>query len=185
MFKKRKGIPTEKEIDDYKKIVDLITDLKDVSSVYHIERKENVTASKLSSKYYIDNLIMSAVMEAFYDGNEINFKDLNNAIYHRIPKWVWLFKITVLDNQMAVIKLVRLGFIKSIDSENKHNVTFQITDDGIKALQEQTFQNLAASSFFSYQTYIMNIRSFWMTILMLIVTIMSVVITIISLNKPY
>ena len=176
MFKKQD--PTKEDIEDYNKIIDLIKNLKDASSVYNIEKKENVTANKLSSRFFIDNLIMSAVMEAFYSGNEIYLKDINNLIHDRIPQYTWLFKMTRLDNQRAVYKLVRLGFLQQVETKDKLNLKFEITNDGIKALQDQTFQNLAASSFFSYQTYKMNIRSFWMTILMLIVTIMSVIVTL-------
>jgi hypothetical protein len=183
MFKKRQIHLTEEDIEEYKKKVDLIEDLKKVSSVYHIEMKENVTVKKLSLKFYINNLIMSAIMDAFYSQNEIDYKDINNIIYHRIPKWIWRLKITNYDNQKAISILVRLGFLIPIESVKKHNLIFKITDNGIKALQEQTFQNLAVSSFFSYQTYIMNRRSFWMTILMLIVTIMSVIVTISTLNR--
>lgn len=183
MFIKRQIPSTEEDIEEYKKFVELIENLKKASSIYHIEINENVTVNKLSLKFYIDNLIMSAVMEAFYSGNNIDFNYIINAIYPRIPKWIWRLKITVNDCQMAISKLVRLGLLEPIESENNHNPIFKITDDGIKALQEQTFQNLAVSSFFSYQTYIMNRRSFWMTILMLIVAIMSVFVTIFTLNR--
>lgn len=174
--------PSEMDFEDSEKIVSLIQEMKEMSSVYHIDRQINVTTGKLASKFYIDNLIMSAIMESFYNGNERSYKDINNCIYKKIPKWTWRLKLTTFDIQNSVIKLGRLGFIKYVESESKYNSKYEITDKGIKALQEQTFQILAASSFFSHQTYLINRRSFWVTIMVLIITILSMVVTVKSLN---
>lgn len=183
MKKNQKTILSEKENEENKKMASLILEMKELSSVYHIDKHVNITTGKVSSKFYIDNLIMSAIMESFYNGNECSYKDFINCIHERFPKWTWRLKLSTIDDKNAVSKLIRLGFIEYVESEDKYNPKFKITDNGIKALQEQTFQILAASSFFSHQTYLINKRSFWLTIIMLIVTILSVVVTIKSLNK--
>jgi hypothetical protein len=176
---------SEKDTEDIKKKIDLTKNLMDATSMDHIDMNENAKTSKLSCQFYIDNLIMSTVMESFYSGDEINYKEIDNRIHHKAPKWIWFLQMSKSDINRAVFKLIWLGFIQSIKSKDENNQKFRITDDGIKALKEQIFQNLEASSFFSYQTYIMNRRSFFMTILMLLVTIASVVVTIISLKRPY
>ena len=183
MKKNQETTLSEEEIEENEKMVSQILDMKELSSVYHIDRQVSITTGKVSSKFYIDNLILSTIMESFYNGNECSYKDFNNCIYERFPKWTWRLKLSTIDNKNAVSKLIRLGFIEYVGLEGKYNPKFKITDNGIKALREQTFQILAASSFFSHQTYLINKRSFWLTIIMLIVTILSVIVTIKSLNK--
>jgi len=184
MTKKKEIDTAEKNIEDYQKMQSALQDLKNVTSVYYVKTEPNITTNKLSCGFYVDNLIMAAVMESFYSGNERSFKDINMSIRQKIPKWIWRLKLSLLDIHKSIYKLSRLGFIQLINVEDKYNPKYKMTVDGVKALQNQTFQNLAATSFFSYQTYIMNRKSFWLTIFMLIVTIMSVIVTIISLNKP-
>jgi hypothetical protein len=77
--------------------------------------------------------------------------------------------------------MIRFGFIIPKKTENIDLPLFEITEIGISALQQQTFQSLAASSFYNYHTHLLNKRSLWMNLWMLIVTIASVVVTIITL----
>ena len=104
-------------------------------------------------------------------------------IYNRIPKKDYLFKLRVVDNPIAVGKLVRLGLLEKNITENEYNPKFKITEAGIKAMQQQTFQTLAASSFYNYQTYKLNKRMLWMSLCMLLTAIVSIVVSVIAILK--
>lgn len=79
-----------------------------------------------------------------------------------------------------ISKMIRLGLVEAIETDNKYAPNFKITDDGIKAYQEHTFQTLATSSFFNYQTYQLNKKADRMSKLMLAATIASVLVAILS-----
>lgn len=122
---------------------------------------------------------MSAVLEAFSLKNEVSFADLNKAIANYVPEeFIW--DISVPRINLIISKMVRLGFVEPLETDNKYAPNFKITPEGIKAYQEHTFQTLAASSFFSYQTYLLNKKADKMSHKMLCVTRVSVLATIIS-----
>lgn len=127
---------------------------------------------------------MSAVLEAFLQKDEISFADLNKTIVNYVPKeFVW--DISVARINLIISKMIRLGLVELLETENKYAPKFRITLDGVKAYQEHTFQSLATSSFFNYQTYLlskkadkMSHRMFWVTIVSVVVAILSVFVTI-------
>jgi Mg2+ and Co2+ transporter CorA len=125
---------------------------------------------------------MSAVLEAFSFNNEINFKDLNETILNYVPKkFIWEIRVTELNQIIG--KMIRLGFIEPIKTNNEYNPKFKITIKGIETIQQQTYQSLASSSFFNYQTFQLSKRANKMNVLMLIVTIMSVIVTLMTIFK--
>ena len=161
---------------------------------YNVNLNTNNTTSVISSRFYQEHFVMSAVLEAFYNKDVLNYQELNEAILNRIPK-EFLYNLQPKEFQNIILKMKRLGFLENLKSENEYMPIFKITDDGIKALQQQTFQNLSSSSFFNYQTQELNKqsqelnkyalklnkRAIRMNIFMLIVTIMSVLVTFLTI----
>ena len=132
-----------------------------------------------SERFYQEHFIMSAILEAFFFKNEISFKELNETIVNYVPKgFIW--DISVARINLVISKMIRLGLVEAIETDNKYAPNFKITDDGIKAYQEHTFQTLATSSFFNYQTYQLNKKADRMSKLMLAATIASVLVAILS-----
>ena len=78
--------------------------------------------------------------------------------------------------------MIRLGLVEPIETDNKYAPNFKITDDGVKAYQAHTFQSLATSSFFNYQTYRMSILMMIVTIISVLVAILSIIVTIYVTN---
>jgi hypothetical protein len=125
---------------------------------------------------------MAAVLDAFYNKDQMNYRELNESVINYVPKeLIWQLPATFF--QYIIIKMIRLGLIIPVESEDKFLPSFKISEDGTKALQQQTFQNLAASSFYNFQTFILNKRSMRINVLMLIVTIMSVIVTVLTILK--
>lgn len=75
---------------------------------------------------------MSAVLEAFYFKNKISFKELNETIVNDVPKeFIW--EIFIARINLVISKMIRLGLVEAIETNNKDAPDFKITDDGIKA----------------------------------------------------
>lgn len=171
---------TEEELTDYFKLINTVHDFRNSIQGYNVEIKSDNTTSHISKRFYEEHVIMSAVLDSFHSKNEINFKELNEHIFNYIPK-KFLDDMPLRFIHFIILKMIRMGLIIPIKSENIYLPIFKITDAGIHALQQQTFQSLATSSFFNYHTHVLNKRSIWMNLCMLIVTITSVIVTIITI----
>lgn len=171
---------TEEEKADVTKWFEAFRELgKAVEPYQDIKPILDNTESALSERFYQEHFIMSAVLEAFFLKDEISFADLNKTITNYVPK-EFLWDISVPKINLIISKMIRLGFVESLETDNKYAPNFRITTDGVKAYQEYTFQTLATSSFFSYQTYLLNKKADKMSRKMLCVTRVSVIATIAS-----
>lgn len=181
---------TDEEEKDINKMMEKFGELAKSLKAYNVNTElANNTTNDLSQRFYKEFFIMAAILEAFFSKDEISFKELNQSIYNYVPK-EFLWDITVNYQNLIISKMIRLGFLEVIKTEDKYLPTFKITSEGIKIYQAQQLQNLAASSFFSFQTLSLskktqklNVKMYWLTILMLIVTICSVIVTVMSLKN--
>lgn len=179
---------TEEEQENFKKLMESFSELGKSIKSYQIDQDlTNNTSDVLSERFYIEYFIMSAILEAFFLKDELTFKELNQSINNYVPK-DFLWNVPVAYQNLIIKKMIRLGFIDVVDIGDKYNPHFKITIEGIKVYQEQIFQNLASSAFFSYQTLLLNKRTIKLnlsilrlTVLMLIVTVCSVIVTIFNI----
>ena len=123
---------------------------------------------------------MYAILETFLFKDKVSFGDINQSIVLYAPKdFAW--DISIARINMIIAKMIRLGFIERIESENEYNPNFIITEEGIKIHQNQTLQTLASSAFYSYHTYELNKKANRLSKTMLVVTIISIIVAILSL----
>lgn len=170
---------TEEEKKGMSKLFETLRELGKVCESYNIECNSKNTTNRLSKRFYQEHFIMSAILEAFFIKDEISFKELNQTIANYIPQeFIW--DIPVAQINLVIVKMKRLGFIELVETENEYAPNFKITDDGAKAYQVHTFQTLATSSFFNYQTYHLNKKADRISKLMLIATIVSILVAILS-----
>lgn len=142
---------TDEEKDDLKKLTDAFGVLSQTVKAYNIDNElANNTTEILSERFYREFFIMTAILEAFFIKDEISFKELNQNIYNYVPK-EFLWEITAQYQNLIISKMIRLGFIEVVETEDKYMPNFKLTIDGAKIYQEQQLQNLAATSFFSHQ----------------------------------
>ena len=171
--------------EERKDMAELFASLKEVGKAcepYDIKTIRKNTVNTLSKRFYQEHFIMSAVLESYFVKNEISFKELNETIVNYIPKeFTW--NISVARINLIISKMIRLGLVEPIETDNKYAPNFKITDDGVKAYQAHTFQSLATSSFFNYQTYRMSILMMIVTIISVLVAILSIIVTIYVTNK--
>lgn len=170
--------------EEKKAILDMAGVLKDlpkrVEAYKDLNLNDNNTEEVLSERFYQENFIMYAVLETFLFKDKVSFGDINQSIILYAPKdFAW--DISAARINMIIAKMIRLGFIEKIKSENEYNPNFIITDDGIKIHQNQTLQTLASSAFYSYHTYELNKKANRLSKTMLVVTIISIVVAVLSL----
>lgn len=178
---------SEADLENFKSLINKVQELTKSLEGYNIDIESSNTPDVIASRFYIEHFIMAAILEAFMNENTIKLNALNISIFKYVPK-EFVEDIPVAYINTIIAKMIRLGFIEFIETGNKYSPQFKITEKGVEALEKQTFQNLASSSFFNYQTHLlneklmkMNKRSIGINILMLIVTITSVVVTIATL----
>jgi len=178
---------TNEEREEFIQMIKIVEEMRKASECYHFDINKNNNSHRVASNFYQEHLVRAAILEAFIDSEEISYKELNKFIFNYVPnEFIWDVPVNVI--QCIIAKMIRLGFVIPIDTGDKYMPKFRITEDGIKILQQHTFQNLASSSFFNYQTNLINERSIslnkkslYMNILMLIVTIASVIVTILTI----
>ena len=174
---------SEAEIESCNKFVVNFNELMKSTKSYSIDiGQSNNTNNILSERFYREAFIMSAVLEAFYIKDEISYKELNQSIYNYVPK-NFLWEITASNQNLIIMKMIRLGFIEVVETDEKYMPHFKITINGIKIFQDQILQNIATSSFFNYQVKTLSVKMYWLTIMMLAVTICSIIVTIYSVIK--
>lgn len=173
---------TEEEKQGFIKLIETTQELSKSFESYNFKIDNKNTIESVSAKFYQEHFVMSAVLESFFYKNEIDYKELNKAIFNYVPE-EFMWNITVPFIQTVIIKLIRLGLIVAVETDDKYMPIFKITEDGIKTYQQHTFQSLASSSFYNYQTQRLSKRANFMNVLMLIVTIMSVIVTIWAIIK--
>ena len=119
---------TEEEKEGMAKLFESFKELvKSCEPYSNIEPVLKNTASTLSERFYQEHFIMSAILEAFFFKNEISFKELNETIVNYVPKgFIW--DISVARINLVISKMIRLGLVEAIETDNKYAPNFKITD---------------------------------------------------------
>lgn len=144
---------------------------------------------ELAKSYYEETMLMSAILESFVYSPEQEYKDINKFVFNFTDKaFVW--DVSVARYNLYLSKLVILGLVK-VTKEDKYNPTFVVTDEGLEAIRQQTYSNLAQAALFNLQTQRLNdkaldmsrrtVRQNWM---MLIVAVASAIAAFVSVFFP-
>jgi hypothetical protein len=122
-------------------------------------------------------MLMAAVLESFVYSPEQEYKDINKFVFNYTDKG-FFWEVPVARYNLYLAKLAILGLIE-VTKEDKYNPTFAITDEGIVAIRQQNYSNLAQAALFNLQTLKLSKRAVWQN-WMIIVTIASVVVAVVS-----
>ena len=143
------------------------------------------TQEEIAHGYYVETMLMAAILESFVLVSKQEYKDINKFVFNYTDK-AFIWDIPITDYYKSLVKLCALGLLK-VTREDKYNPKFAITEDGVDALKQQTYSNLAQTALFNLKTQQLNDKSIdlskrvvkqnWM---MLIVAIASAVAAFIS-----
>ncbi|GHA67930.1 hypothetical protein [Pontibacter akesuensis] len=121
---------------------------------YNFKTENNRTSDVTAAGFYVEHLYMWAALEAFLQHDKVTLKTLNYAMANNVPEHInWEVPVTVSQN--VIQKMIKIGYIKAVDVPGELPEIL-LTEIGLKALQNQTFQSLSTTSFFSYQTHLLN-----------------------------
>ena len=110
---------------------------------------------EIAYAYYVDTMLMAAILESFtLSTGEQEYKDINKFVFNYTDKaFMWDMPITTYFRCLA--RLCSLGLLE-LTKEDKYNPSFKITLEGILALREQTYANLAQTALFNLKTQQLN-----------------------------
>ena len=91
----------------------------------------------------------------------------------------FFWEVSVARYNLYLAKLAILGLIE-VTKEDKYNPTFAITEEGIVAIRQQNYSNLAQTALFNLQTLKLSKRAVWQNWMMIIVAVASIVVAIVS-----
>lgn len=143
------------------------------------------TKEEIAYSYYVDTMLMAAILESFTMVQEQEYKDISKFVFNYTDK-AFFWDMPVTKYYRCLAKLCAVGLL-GLAKEDKYNPSFAITDDGVAALRQQTYANLAQAALFNLKTQQLNdktlelskraVRQNW---LMLVVAIASVVVAIVG-----
>lgn len=143
-----------------------------------ITPKSGRNQEELAKSYYEETMLMAAVLESFVYSPEQEYKDINKFVFNYTDKG-FFWEVPVARYNLYLAKLAILGLIE-VTKEDKYNPTFAITDEGIVAIRQQNYSNLAQAALFNLQTLKLSKRAVWQNWMMIIVTVASVVVAVVS-----
>ena len=140
---------------------------------------------RLPTDYYVDTMLMAAILESFTLVPAQEYKDINKFVFNYTDKaFIWDIPVTTCYRCLA--KLCAVGLLE-LTKEDKYNPSFAITDEGYVALRQQTYANLAQTALFNLktqqlndQTLVLNKRAVRQNWKMLAVAIASTVVVIVG-----
>ena len=151
---------TDEDIKALNEIHELFNTFKDKIKPFEgISLNSGRTIKEIAKRFYQENLILSAILEAFVYKEKYCFSDLNKWVFNYVDnEFIW--DVSIPYYKMCVAKLCNIGFLKAeFQDTSDNNLCLTITDQGRDALRQQTFANLAQSSLYNYQASLSNEQS--------------------------
>ena len=143
-----------------------------------VTSKSGRSQDELAKSYYEETMLMAAVLESFVYSPEQQYQDINKFVFNYTDKG-FFWEVSVARYNLYLVKLVILGLIE-VTKEDKYNPTFAITEEGIAAIRQQNYSNLAQAALFNLQTLQLSKRAVCQNWMMIIVAVASVVAAFIS-----
>ena len=182
---------TDEDIKALKEIHEIFNTFKDKMKPYEgISLNSGRSVKDIAKRFYQENLILSAILEAFVYKEKYCFSDLNKWVFNYVDNdFIW--DVSIPYYNMCVAKLCIIGFLKAeFQNTSDNNPSLTITGQGRDALRQQTFSNLAQSSLFNYQAGLSNEQSVKLnkqikriTVASVLVAFAALVVAVIALFK--
>lgn len=164
--------------------LELLENTKQIKNIFEIYEdsgglENKISNKKISKDIYVKNFLMASILDAFMFRESLNLKELYNIVMsYKIPQdFIWSLPAKELD--LIIVEMIKLGYIEPYRKEKTLVPIFQLTELGITTLQERTLQNLALTSFYSYQSYELNKRAINLSLIALAVSIVAIIVSII------
>ncbi|MBR6541235.1 MAG: hypothetical protein IKT74_06895 [Bacteroidales bacterium] len=164
-------------MDQLKKQIDYTT--------YGVTENSGRTKDEIAKEYYMETMLLAAILEAFVSKQELEYKDINKFVFNYTDN-AFIWDVPIPTYHKCLLKLCSIHLLK-VEKEDTYNPTFSITDKGYTALQQQTYTSLAQTALFNLKTQRLNDQALELSKqsvqqnrLMLIVAFFSAIVAIIS-----
>lgn len=180
-------LASEEDIKAFENALNSIREFKEQSKyiLNGITPKSGRSQDELAKSYYEETMLMAAVLESFVYNPVQEYKDINEFVFNYTDN-AFIFDVSVARYNLYLAKLAILGLIE-VTKEDKFNPTLVITEEGLAAIRQQNYANLAQAALFNLQTQRLNDqtlqlskRAVWQNWMMIIVAVASVVVAIVS-----
>lgn len=147
---------SEEDLKAVEKASELIKEIGRTAEplMYGVTLESGRSKEEIAHNYYVETMLMAAILESFLNGAEQEYKDINKFVFNYTDK-AFLFDVPITEYFRYIAKLCSMGFLK-LTKEDKYNPSFTITDDGVVALRQQTYANLAQAALFNLKTQQLN-----------------------------
>lgn len=153
-------------------------EIKNKWEIYNLGPIDKKSNKNISEKIYEENFLMSGILEAFIFRKSLNLKEILKIILsEKVPEYFFT-NVSIHQVYAVIVQMIKLGYIEPYRKEETLVPIFQLTELGVKILRERTLQNLALTSFYSYQSYKLNKKTVILSIIALIVSVLAIIISI-------
>lgn len=139
-----------------------------------------VTDENYAKLYFVRYQYMAIILDALASQKSLSWKELNQIIHHNLPKRI-VEKVPFAMGMVILKKMFALDYINIKETE-KNYFECSITSLGLQVVQNLSIHNMAATTFFSYQTQRLNKIVVAISITATIVAVISMAIAFIALK---
>ena len=133
---------------------------------------------KIGFDLYARNFYNLLILDELIDGEYCDINFLRNKLSHKLPKQ--------FDNRYShevvihAIELCRRHLVEYKNEENSTHVLLKITQKGIDAYNNNTFHDLASTSFYGYQSFKLSRNSLIFAIVAIVFSIITIVMSLVK-----
>lgn len=182
--------PENANVEELKAFVDCVCLMEEMGKqieplINGVTMESGRTKEEIAYSYYVETMLMSAILESFVTSSVQEYKGINKFVFNYTDKELfWDMPVTTYYKCLA--KLCKVGLLELTKDDN-YNPSFAITEDGLLALRQQTYSNLAQSALFNLKTQQLNDQTLELSKravkqnrMMLVVAVASVIVAIFS-----
>ncbi|RZK22813.1 MAG: hypothetical protein EOO43_09205 [Flavobacterium sp.] len=179
---------TEEEIikrrnEEFMELLERTKQIKTSWEIYEGIIQNKNTDKKVSKRMYVDHFLMASILDAFMYREALNLQELLTiVINHQIPQF-FVFDIPAKKIDLIIANMIKLGYLEVYRKEQTIVPILQLTELGITILQQRTLQNLALTSFYSYQSYKLDKRAINLSLLAILISIIAIILSAILTSK--
>ncbi len=141
---------------------------------------------KIEFNFFAQSYAQFLILEALTFNEKMLSKELFDYVVEKSNPS--LLSASVKQLNIYLLEMVSIGLIDLEDIpelRNQEQQSFSITEAGIEALRNRTFQSVASSAFFNRQAIRLSRRTLYLSIISVGIALISIFISISSSNSSY
>lgn len=168
----------DKQNEDFMNLLERTRKINNIWEVYDFGKIKLKSNKQISKKIYEQNFLMSAILDSFIHNQSRNLKELLHMVLNEKIPLYFFYNVSIQDIYRVIIEMIKLGYIELYRKEQTMVPIFQLTNLGVKMLQERTLQNVALSSFYNYQSYELNKKTVYLSFIAVFLAILAIIVSI-------